>query len=129
MAKKIRYVKDELRDYLIKKFLKRCKDMHALAFFKWRIAFNQNTDQDSLVEIFEDRIRFLKDHKVKQAENIELAEKADDQEEKAENEETDSPRGLPPPDILRYRCIKKALAEQDEKDEKLKEEQEMLEWE
>ena len=82
MAKKLRYVKDDIRDYLIEKFLKRCKDMHALAFFKWRIAFNQSTVSEmSLVEIFEDRIRFLKDHKVKQAENIELAEKADQHEE------------------------------------------------
>ena len=74
MAKKLRYVKDELRDYLIKKFLKSCKDMHALAFFRWRIAFNQNTDKDLQVEVFQDRIRFLEQQKVKQAENIEMAE-------------------------------------------------------
>ena len=70
MAKKLRYVKDENKDYLINKYLRSCKYMHALAFFKWRLAFSQRTDKYGLFEVLEDRIQFLKDQKAKQEKNI-----------------------------------------------------------
>lgn len=54
--KKLYYVKDEIRRFLIEKFLARCKYIHALAFFKWRLLHSPKAKKSAVVSVFEGRI-------------------------------------------------------------------------
>ena len=58
-----------LRDYILKKFLIRCKLYHSLAFFRWRYNFRQfpcEEDKEEagvvLRELFADKVEFMKQH-------------------------------------------------------------------
>ena len=57
-AKKLHYVKDEVKHAVLHKYLEACKYKHALAFFQWRTRYTHN----KLAQlVFDDRIQFLKD--------------------------------------------------------------------
>jgi len=40
IAKKLHYVKDEVRDSCLSRYIEACKQKHALAFFQWRSKFS-----------------------------------------------------------------------------------------
>ena len=58
-----------MRDYLLRKYLIRCKLYHSLAFFRWRAAYAECESEDKkeerqheLREIFENKVSFMKEH-------------------------------------------------------------------
>ena len=62
-------IDNNLRDYLLKKYLIRCKLYHSLAFFRWRYANGEYENEEErqknrevLKEIFDCKVDFLKAH-------------------------------------------------------------------
>ena len=73
MDKKLRYIQENLKNYLLVKFLKSCIYMHALAFFQWRYLYNSHDNKLSLKEVIADRLEYLRKTKRQQAENLDRA--------------------------------------------------------
>ena len=117
MDKKLRYIKEDLRDYLLHKYLYACNYMHALAFFKWRVLFSLSDNKHRLAKVIDSRLENLRKMKKKQADNLEKAENADPfasqshtaEKEESEDTHTFSDKSLALPDILRYQHIRGAL--------------------
>ena len=75
LAKKLHYVKDEVKEACLIRYIEACKNRHALAFFQWRRKFNKDCNNKDLIEIFNTRINHLKVKKERIAKNMKLAEK------------------------------------------------------
>lgn len=46
---------------MIKRFVKKCKEKHSIAFMQWRLHFCREVSKsDELIEIIEDRTDFMK---------------------------------------------------------------------
>ena len=62
-------IDNRLRDYLLKKYLIRCKLYHSLAFFQWRYTHAEAETEELreergeiLKEIFDGKVAFMKEH-------------------------------------------------------------------